>query len=382
MDRPTEDAMTVLDTDAPRFTERLIAEENRLGDAERARRMRDPGFGRVFTEHLASVRWSAGRGWHDARLEPAGALTLSPAAIGLHYGQIVFEGFKAYALPDGRAGLFRPDSVARRLQRSARRMAMPEPPAALFTEAVTQLVRADRNWVPPERGKSLYLRPILLATEAHLGLRPSAEYLFLVLAFVTDTFFPGGVRPLTVGICEDYVRAAPGGTGEAKYPGNYAGTLLAAEQARARGCDQVVWLDARERRWVEEMGGMNVFFVHGPADAPRLSTPPLTGTILPGVTRDSLITLAGSLGLPVTETPMSVADWHSGATDGSITEAFACGTGAGVAPIGTVRSATAQWRMGDGEPGALTLRLRETLIDIQHGLAPDPWGWVHPVSPR
>ncbi|WP_410575118.1 branched-chain amino acid aminotransferase [Amycolatopsis sp. cmx-4-61] len=374
--------MTVLDTDAPRFTGRPIAAEKRLGGAERARRMRDPGFGRVFTEHLASVRWSAGRGWHDARLEPAEALTLSPAAIGLHYGQIVFEGFKAYALPGERAGLFRPDLVARRLQRSARRMAMPEPPAALFTEAVTELVRADRDWVPPERGKSLYLRPILLATEAHLGLRPSAEYLFLVLAFVTDTFFPGGVRPLTVGICEDYVRAAPGGTGEAKYPGNYAGTLLAAEQAHARGCDQVVWLDARERRWVEEMGGMNVFFAHGPAGAPRLSTPPLTGTILPGVTRDSLLTLAPSLGLPVTEAPMSVADWRGGAADGSITEAFACGTGAGVAPIGTVRSATAQWRMGDGEPGALTLRLRETLLDIQHGLAPDPWGWVHPVSPR
>jgi len=374
--------MTILDTDATRFTRHPIAERDRLRDAERARRMRDPGFGGVFTEHMASVRWSDARGWHDARLEPAAAITLSPAAIGLHYGQIVFEGFKAYALPGDRVGLFRPDLVARRLRRSARRLAMPEPPEALFTEAVTELVTADRRWVPPERGKSLYLRPILLATEAHLGLRPSAEYLFLVLAFVTDTFFPGGVRPLTVDICEDYVRAAPGGTGEAKYPGNYAGTLLAAEQARARGCDQVVWLDARERHWVEEMGGMNLFFVHGPAGAPRLTTPPLTGTILPGVTRDSLITLAGSLGLPVTEARTSVTDWRDGAADGSITETFACGTGAGVAPIGAVRSGEAHWRMGDGEPGPLTLRLRETLIDIQHGLAPDPWGWVHPVSTR
>lgn len=372
--------MPPLHADKIRFTATAVPDHARVADADREARMRVPGFGRVFTEHVVSVRWSLDRGWHDARLDPFGDITLSPAAVGLHYGQVVFEGLKAYGQADGGVAVFRPDMAARRLRASARRLAMPELPESLFLDAITELVRADRRWVPSERGKSLYLRPILFATEAQLGLRPAHEHLFLLMAFVTDTFFAGGVAaPLKVWVSEDHVRAAPGGTGEAKCPGNYAGSLLPAQEAHERGCDQVVWLDAVERRWVEELGGMNLFFVHGPPDAARLTTPPLGGTILPGVTRDALITLGRSLGHEVVEEPLAIDQWRARCADGVMREAFACGTGAVISPIGEVRSKTAAWRVGDGEPGAVTRSLRDALVDLHHGLAPDHEGWMFPV---
>jgi branched-chain amino acid aminotransferase len=341
--------------------------------------MLSPGFGRVFTEHVVSVRWSRDRGWHDARLDPFGDIALSPAAVGLHYGQIVFEGLKAYGQPDGGVAVFRPDAAARRMRASARRLAMPEPPESLFLDAITELVAADRRWVPAERGRSLYLRPLLLATEADLGLRPSDEYLFLLMAFVTDTFFGDRIEPVSVWVSDEYVRAAPGGTGAAKCPGNYAGSLLPAQEARERGCDQVVWLDAVERRWVEELGGMNLFFVYGPPEAARLVTPPLGGTILPGVTRDALITLGRSLGHRVVDERLAVDEWRDDCVSGSMRETFACGTGAVITPVGQVRSKAGDWQVGDGEPGVVTLRLREALVDLQHGMAPDHEGWMFPV---
>ncbi|WP_051713274.1 branched-chain amino acid aminotransferase [Actinoalloteichus caeruleus] len=352
----------------------------RLTTAVRTDRMRHPGFGRVLTEHMVTIRWTEDAGWHEARLRPYQALEFDPATVGIHYGQIVFEGLKAYSLADGRVGIFRPDAAARRLQRSATRLAMPEMPTALFTSALTELVRADRDWVPAEVGKSLYLRPVLMATEADLDLRPAREYLFLLIAFVTDNFFPGELRPRTVWVCEDHVRAAPGGTGEAKPPGNYAASLLAQEQARERGCDQVVWLDAVERRWVEEMGGMNLFFAVGPEEAPRLLTPPLRGTILPGVTRDSLITIASDLGWSTSEEPISVEQWRRWADGGSLREVFACGTAAVVTPVGTVRSAAGDWTVNGGRAGPLAARLRTALLDVQHGLVPDRHGWMVPVG--
>ena len=353
--------------------------EDRIGHAERARRMADPGFGRVLTEHMVTIRWSAGTGWHDGRVEPYRSLTFDPATIGLHYGQIVFEGLKAYAQAGGGVGIFRPDAAARRLQESARRMAMPELPEALFVQALEELVRADRDWVPGEVGKSLYLRPMVLATEADLGLHPAREYLFLLIAFVTDRFFAGPVRPLSVWLCDDYSRAAPGGTGRAKCPGNYAASLLAQQQAHERGCDQVIWLDATTRERVEEMGGMNVFFVLDRPGGPELVTPGLGDTILPGITRDSLLVLARDRGLATTERPFTVAEWRTACADTTMPEAFACGTAAVVTPIGTVRSRAGDWTVGNGEPGPVTLRLREELVEIQHGIVPDAHGWIHSI---
>ena len=237
------------------------------------------------------------QGWHDAQLTAYEPLQLDPSAMVLHYGQAIFEGIKAYRQPDGGVAIFRPEENARRFNRSAARLAMPELPEELFLEAVDALVDIDRAWVPTAEGQSLYLRPFMIATEAQVGMRPAHEYLFLLIAFPVTPFFSGEVKPVTVWLSDEYVRAAVGGTGEAKCAGNYAGSLLAQRQAAEKGCDQVVWLDAVERRWVEEMGGMNLFFVFDDGDGARLLTPALTGTLLPGVVRDSLIALAPELGL-------------------------------------------------------------------------------------
>jgi branched-chain amino acid aminotransferase len=359
-----------------------VPEEQRVRAGERSILMREPGFGKVLTEHMVLIRWSANKGWYDAQLRPYAPITFDPASVGLHYGQIVFEGLKAYSLADGNIGIFRPQAYAKRLQRSAKRLAMPEVPEGIFIQALDALVQADHEWVPRQKGSSLYLRPVLLATEADLGLRPASEYLFFVIAFVTDTFFPKRFKPLTVWLCEEYSRAGPRGTGAVKCPANYAASLLAQEQAREYGCDQVVWLDAIEQKWVEEMGGMNIFFVLGPLDAPQLITPPLSDSILPGVTRDSLIMIARDLGYRVSEEPFSTVQWRTMSADGRLLEAFACGTAAVVSPIGEARSASSVWAIGPGEAGPVTLRLRQALVNIQHGAAPDPRGWIHRPVPK
>jgi branched-chain amino acid aminotransferase len=234
--------------------------------------------------------------------------------------------------------------------------------------------------VPDAEGQSLYLRPFMIATEAQVGMRPAHEYLFLLIAFPVTPFFPGEVRPVTVWLSVEYVRAAVGGTGEAKCAGNYAGSLLAQRQAAEKGCDQVVWLDAVERRWVEEMGGMNLFFVFTENGRSRLVTPGLTGTLLPGVVRDSLLALAPELGYEVEEGRLSVDDWREGCADGRITEVFACGTAAVIAPVGYAKSTTGDWQVGDGTPGPVTMRLRETLLELQYGRREDPHGWMRPVG--
>ncbi|MEX2289650.1 MAG: branched-chain amino acid aminotransferase [Mycobacteriales bacterium] len=350
-------------------------------DAERAALMADPGFGRVHTDHMVAIRWSIDKGWHDARLTAYEPLQLDPSAMVLHYGQAIFEGLKAYRQPDGGVAVFRPEENARRFNRSAARLAMPELPAELFLSSVDALVEADRAWVPTAEGQSLYLRPFMIATEGQVGMRPAQEYLFLLIAFPVTPFFPGEVKPVTVWLSDEYVRAAVGGTGEAKCAGNYAGSLLAQRQAAEQGCDQVVWLDAVERRWVEEMGGMNLFFVLSGADGgARLLTPALTGTLLPGVVRDSLLRLAPELGLPVEQGRLSVDDWRKGVADGSLTEVFACGTAAVIAPVGHVKGPTGEWTMGDGSPGPVTLRLRAALLDLQYGRAADPHGWMRRVG--
>ena len=350
----------------------------RRTDAEREALMADPGFGRIHTDHMVVIRWSAEQGWHDGRLTAYEPLQLDPSAMVLHYGQAIFEGLKAYRQPDGGVAVFRPEENAKRFNRSAARLAMPELPVELFLEAVDVLVDTDRAWVPTAEGQSLYLRPFMIATEAQVGMRPAQEYLFLLIAFPVTPFFSGEVKPVTVWLSDEYVRAAVGGTGEAKCAGNYAGSLLAQRQAAEKGCDQVVWLDAVERRWVEEMGGMNLFFVLD--GGTRLLTPALTGTLLPGVVRDSLLRLAPEAGLAVEEGRLSVDDWRKAAEDGSLSEVFACGTAAVIAPVGHAKSRHGEWTMGDGQPGPVTMRLRAALLDLQYGRSPDPHGWMRRVG--
>ena len=348
-------------------------------DAERGAMLTSPGFGQIFTDHMITARWSADRGWHDARLEPYGPFTLDPATAVLHYSQEFFEGLKAYRQDNGSIAMFRPDANAARFNTSARRMAMPELPEETFIRALELLVAQDREWVPSGAGNSLYLRPFMIATQPGLGVNhPSNQYLFCVIASPAASYFSGGangIKPVTVWLSQDYTRAAPGGTGGVKTGGNYAAAFVAQRQAVERGCDQVVWLDAAEHRWVEEMGGMNLFFVRGA----QITTPPLTGTLLPGITRNSLLKLAPDLGVKAAEEPISIEQWQAQCASGELTEVFACGTAAVITPVGRVKGESAEWAVADGEPGPVTMRLREELIGIQYGRSPDPFSWVHKV---
>ncbi len=338
---------------------------------ERARVMAGAPFGEVFTDHMVTVRWTAERGWHDARLRAHGPLALSPAAQVFHYGQEIFEGMKAYRTASGPVVTFRPYANAERFAASAARMAMPELPAEVFVSALETLVAADREWVPAEEGHSLYLRPFMIATQPTLGFyRPAQEYLFVVIAAPAGAYFAG--RPMTVWLETEYTRAAPGGTGTAKCGGNYAGTLVAQQRAAERGCDQVVWL--RDGH-VDEMGTSNLFFVHGD----EVVTPPLNDTILAGITRDSVLTLAADLGYRVAERPVSVAAWRADAERGRLTEVFSSGTSSMITPVGHVRGADGGFTVGDGEAGPVTTRLRAELLGIQTGTRPDRHGWVHKI---
>src|SRR6266545_2344006 len=349
--------------------------------SRRAEILTAPGFGQIFTDHMVTIRWSRDRGWHDAKLEPYGPLTLDPATSVLHYAQEIFEGLKAYRQVDGSIVTFRPQANAARFRRSARRLAMPELPEELFVRAIDVLVSHDRDWVPAEEGNSLYLRPFMIATQRGLGVNsPSSSYLFLVIASPSAAYFTGGVKPVSVWLSKDYTRAAPGGTGAAKCGGNYAAAFVAQAQAVREGCDQVVWLDANEHRWVEEMGGMNLFFVYGSGEGARLVTPALTGTLLPGVTRDSLLTLAPDLGIPAEEGRISIEDWRDGNASGELSEVFACGTAAVITPVGRVKGTDGEWLVGSGAPGPVTMRLRQELVGIQYGDRPDPFSWIHKIA--
>ena len=356
---------------------RIEPHGNPVAADERARRVADPGFGRVFTDHMVVIRYSAAQGWHDPHVTARAALTVDPACAVLHYAQEIFEGLKAYRQADGGLALFRPDANARRFRNSARRMAMPELPESLFIQSLEQLVAVDRDWMPPGPEASLYLRPFMIASEAFLGVRPAGEYLYMVVASAAGSYWKGGTRPVSLWVSHEYTRAAPGGTGAAKCGGNYATSLVAQAEAVRRGCDQVVFLDAVERRWVEELGGMNIFFVA--ADG-SLRTPPLSGTILPGITRDSLIRIAADEGLSVREKPYAIDAWRADAENGQIAEAFACGTAAVVTPIGRVAGPDYGFAIGNGDTGPVTARLSQRLTAIQRGEAPDPHGWRYPLG--
>jgi len=343
-------------------------------DADREAKIAAGGFGKYYTDNMVIAEWSENDGWGDAELKAYGPLSLDPATSVLHYGQEIFEGMKAYRQPDGGVSLFRPEANAERFNSSARRMALPEIPVSDFVGAVEALVKQDINWVPNNIGESLYIRPFMIATEIGLGVRPSNHATFLVITTPASAYFNPS-KAVTVWISTEYVRAAPGGTGAAKTGGNYAGSLLAQKQAAAEGCDQVVWLDATERRWVEEMGGMNLYFVKGSGQNATIFTPKLTGTLLPGITRDSILSVAADLGYKVEEGMISVDDWRDGVASGEITEIFACGTAAVVSPIGAAKSAAGTWTTGNGEPGPITMQIRETLLGIQHGTIADNHGW-------
>ena len=339
----------------------------------RAQVLADPGFGRVFSDHMVVIEWDEASGWHDAVVEPLAPLPLHPAAAVLHYAQEIFEGLKAYRLDDGSMALFRPEANARRFNQSARRLAMPELPEELFVEACRQMVAADRDWFPTVEGGALYLRPFMIATEAFLGVRPAKQYKFVVIASPAGNYFKSGAPAVSIWVSQ-YTRAAPGGTGAAKCGGNYAASLVPQAEAIDRGHDQVVFLDAAEHRWIEELGGMNLYFVF--ADG-TLVTPPLSGTILPGITRDSLLTLAREEGLTVREEKYAIDQWRADAESGRLVETFACGTAAVVTPVGKVTDPeTGAFTIGSGGPGQLTQKLRQKLVAIQRGQTPDPHGWV------
>jgi len=332
----------------------------------------NPGFGNLFSDHMVSIDWSEEAGWHNARVEPLGPIPLHPAAAVLHYAQEIFEGLKAYRLQDGAMALFRPTANAARFNQSARRLAMPELPEEIFVEACRQLVAVDRDWFPSVDGGSLYLRPFMFATEAFLGVRPAKAYRFMVIASPAGNYFKSGAPAVSIWVSK-YTRAAPGGTGAAKCGGNYAASLVPQAEAIARGHDQVVFLDAAEHKWIEELGGMNLYFVF---DDGTLITPPLTGTILPGITRDSLLALAREEGLTVREERYSLDQWRADAASGKLVETFACGTAAVVTPVGKVCDEGGDFVIGSGGPGQLTSRLKERLVSIQRGKAADPHGWV------
>jgi branched-chain amino acid aminotransferase len=347
-----------------------------VADAERAAMLANPGFGRIFTDHMATIRYAEGKGWYEPRIEARAPIPMDPATAVLHYAQEIFEGLKAYTMPDGGVAMFRPDANAARFGASAQRMAMPALAPETFLESLRQIITIDRQWIPPGDEGSLYLRPFAFATEVFLGVRPAMEYLYLVIASPVGAYFSGGVKPVSVWITPDYTRAAPGGTGAAKCGGNYAAGLSAQAEAIEHGCEQVVYLDAVERKYVDELGGMNIVFV---LDDGSLVTPPLTGTILPGITRDSILKLAQRAGRRVEERPVSFDEWREGAKSGRIREAFACGTAAVITPIGTIRHPDGEFTVADGGSGEVTMALRQELADIQRGRAEDPFGWVHRV---
>ncbi len=350
-----------------------------LPAAERERLMKDLGFGRLFTEHMVTIRYQEPSGWGKGLLSPYAPIALDPAASVLHYGQAIFEGFKAYRQPDGGVATFRPLSNAQRFNNSAARLAMPALPVERFVAAADLLIQQEQAWVPPNPGESLYLRPLMIATEAALGVRPAKEYLFLLFGSPAGAYFAQGVKPLSVWLSKEYVRAAPGGTGEAKCAGNYAASLVAQQQALDAGCQQVVWLDSVHKSFVEEMGGMNLFFVYRDGGTSRIVTPKLTGTLLPGITRDSLLTIAKDLGYRSEEATISIDDWERDVQEGTLTEVFACGTAAVITPVGEVKHSGGSFLVNGGQAGPVAQRLRDTLLAIQHGTTPDVHGFMHRV---
>jgi branched-chain amino acid aminotransferase len=332
----------------------------------------DPGFGNYFTDHMVDICWSANGGWHRPRVQPYGPIAMDPAAAVLHYAQEIFEGLKAYRHADGSVWTFRPEANAERMQRSARRLALPELPTDYFLESLRQLIAVDADWVPTADETSLYLRPFMFAKEAFLGVRPANKVNYYVIASPAGAYFTGGVAPVSIWLTTEHSRAGVGGTGAAKTGGNYAASLLAQAEASDNGCAQVLFLDSVEHKWVEELGGMNIILVH--KDGTIIT--PKSDSILAGVTRDSILQLAADRGHKVEHRPVSIAEWRAGVESGDIVEMFACGTAAVVTPIAQVKSAEFTIGSADAPAGELTMSLRQELTDIQYGRVADRHGWM------
>ncbi|TFD19249.1 branched-chain amino acid aminotransferase [Cryobacterium sp. TMS1-13-1] len=346
-------------------------------EAERAEILADPGFGKHFTDHMVTIDWSVDAGWHDARVTPYGPLLLDPASSVLHYGQEIFEGLKAYRHADNSIWTFRPEKNAQRLQRSAHRLALPELSVDDFIESIRQMIAIDGDWVPSAPETSLYLRPFMIANESFLGVRAAHQVSFYVIASPAGAYFADGVAPVKIWLSTEYSRAGRGGTGAAKCGGNYAASLLPQMEAYENGCAQVLFLDGETGSHIDELGGMNVFFVHG---IDTLVTPRLTGSILEGVTRDSIMQLARDRGMTVEEREVTLGEWREGVASGAITEVFACGTAAVVTPIGQLKARDFTIGDADAPAGEITLSLRQELTDIQYGRLPDRHGWLTRLS--
>lgn len=330
------------------------------------------GFGKIFTDRMFIAEWKAGQGWVDARIEPYAPFSLDPACLVLHYAQEIFEGLKAYRWEDGSIALFRPEMNARRFNRSAERMCMPEVPEELFLKGVEELVRLEADWIPSSAGTSLYIRPTMIAVEPVLGVKPADHFYFYIILCPVGAYYAGGFNPVKIMVEDRYVRAVPGGTGEAKTGGNYASSLKAGLEAKKKGFDQVLWLDGLERRYIEEVGAMNMFFAYGN----RVVTAPLEGSILNGITRNSVISLAGELGFSVEERRVAIDTIMDDIKSGAITEAFGSGTAAVITPVGALCYKEQQLEIGSGGVGSLTQKLYDTLTGIQTGQIPDRFGWL------
>ena len=346
-------------------------------DAEREAVLANPGFGTTFTDHMVTATWTRDQGWHDGKVTAYGPITLMPSAAVLHYAQEIFEGMKAYRHEDGSIWTFRPEANAQRMLRSSTRMALPQLPEDDFLASLRALVEVDQAWVPAYDGgeKSLYLRPFMYASEAFLGVRPAAEVTYSVIASPAGAYFSGGIKPVTLWLSEHYARAGEGGTGAAKCGGNYASSLAGQLEGIEHGCDQAVFLDSSTHTYVEELGGMNLFFV---TRDNRLVTPELTGSILEGVTRSSVLELGKELGLTVEERRVPIQEGKDGAASGEIAEIFACGTAAVITPVGEMRwdGGSCDHRRAGEDIGEVTSTIRTRLLDIQYGRTEDTHGWM------
>jgi branched-chain amino acid aminotransferase len=334
------------------------------------------GFGDIHTDHMFLMDYRHGDGWINPRIEPYGSIALDPAAMCLHYGQTIFEGLKCYRREDGGLQLFRPRENFARFNRSAKRMCIPPLDADFVLESLKTLLRLEKDWVPRSKGTSLYIRPTIIASEPHLGVRPAREYLYYVILGPVGAYYSEGFNPVKILVSDKYVRAAPGGVGEAKTGGNYAASLYAAEEAHQQGFTQVLWLCAKERLYVEEVGTMNIFFLIGD----ELVTPPLGGTILSGITRKTVLELVGGWSdYRVSERPITVDEVMASAADGRLKEVFGAGTAAVISPVGHVVYKGKAVSVGDGRTGPLAQKLYDDITGIQYGTKPDPYGWIEPV---
>ena len=350
---------------------------NKVTESKHPSCPRELGFGSVFSDHMFSQEYQKGSGWSNARIDPYHPITLDPAAAVFHYGQEIFEGLKAYRRPDGGINLFRPEENVRRFNKSAERMMMPTVDEKLHLEALSTLVNLDGIWVPHKVGTSLYIRPTMIATSAKLGLGASSNYLHFIITGPAGPYFKGGFEPVSVYIAEKLRRAVQGGVGEAKTGGNYAASLYASEKAAQMGFTQVLWLDAIEGRYVEEVGAMNICFVY---EGKHIVTPSLSGSILPGVTRDSLLKLAPELGYTTAEERLDIYEVLADIESGKITEVFGCGTAAVISPVGILSLKSTEHVINQNRPGPVSKHLYDELTGIQYGTREDRFGWALPVN--